>query len=734
MESLRGQGGEGSAADDEAEPTLAARMGATAERLAELEPRLSAARADEQTALVTQLEREREILTRTQQRQRQLESALAEQERLAEELEVRQSELDAYLASAQLEEVDADFFTLEEARDELDEAVKRADLLDKTRLAALRQKDLAERAVETALRQERRAGDAIARAAGEVEEAAARQNLRESELESAAAQELLRVRVAEVGQAEQKIDVQRLLVSRARARVERLQERVSFAEEDYGKKSAELDAQKATLESRLEKLTDRQARTESNLLRARELQPEGAELSEEKRAELEFYELELSLFQDEIEALENAKDRVDTLRDAWDRRRRLSQSDLEPGECAAWDAEANEWLTDLEVDESIRTPQLETVRAHLQEAQRADDTSPYFDPVARLQESADILSDSLGDIAAARQVIHRLREEIAAETQRIPWGERLRAVGDWVQRMWEYELIPLDDRSITVRKVVLGLTIVFLGGWLARRFSRLLGYWLERRFQIDKGGTAVAQTLTFYALVVLFFLLALKVVNVPLTAFTIFGGAIAIGVGFGSQNLINNFISGLILLMEQPVRVGDLIQVGDLQGNVERIGARSTVVRTGSNIEIVVPNSTFLEKQVVNLTLSEPKVRVHVRVGVAYGSPTREVAKLLRRAAEEHGRILKSPEPIVLFEDFGNDALIFEVHFWIRMRRVMDRRTIESDVRFIVDGLCKGAGITIAFPQRDVHLDTQSPLEVHVMTPEPPAASGLPGVTSSEEA
>ncbi|MFG0315709.1 MAG: mechanosensitive ion channel family protein, partial [Planctomycetota bacterium JB042] len=198
------------------------------------------------------------------------------------------------------------------------------------------------------------------------------------------------------------------------------------------------------------------------------------------------------------------------------------------------------------------------------------------------------------------------------------------------------------------------------------------------------------------------------------TAFTILGGAFAIGIGFGSQNLMNNFISGLILLVERPIRVGDLIQVGDLLGIVERIGARSTLVRKPSNVDIIVPNSTFLESNVINWTLSDDTYRTWVSVGVVYGSPLREVSKLLRKAVDEHGLVLKSPEPTLLFTDFGDDALQFEIHFWIRMRREMDRRRVESDVRFRIDGLFREAGIVIAFPQRDVHLDTARPLQVRV--------------------
>ena len=167
--------------------------------------------------------------------------------------------------------------------------------------------------------------------------------------------------------------------------------------------------------------------------------------------------------------------------------------------------------------------------------------------------------------------------------------------------------------------------------------------------------------------------------------------------------------------------MGDLIEVENLLGSVEHIGPRSTRVRSADNVDIIVPNSSFLEHNVVNWTLSDDRYRAHVVVGLAYGSPTRNAAKLIRRAVEEHGKVLKTPKPIVLFTDFGDNSLVFEVHFWLRMRRLMDRRTIESDIRYRIDALFREAGIVIAFPQRDVHFDAVKPVEVRVLAGQPPS-------------
>ena len=282
--------------------------------------------------------------------------------------------------------------------------------------------------------------------------------------------------------------------------------------------------------------------------------------------------------------------------------------------------------------------------------------------------------------------------------------------------IWRFELVSIEDRTISVGTIAAALALFVMGYLVSRRASRLLGRLMTRRLRVETGVAAAIQGLSYYFLLALFLLLALKTVNIPLTAFTVLGGALAIGVGFGSQNVVNNFISGLILMLERPIKVGDIVDVEGTFGRVERIGARSTWIKTFANIHIIVPNSSFLEKNVINWTHTDDVVRTSVEVGVAYGSPTREVDRLIRRVLQEHGRILDKPPPSVLFTEFGDNALIFRAYFWLRVPEMMDRRRIESDVRFRVDHLFRDAGIEIAFPQRDVHLDAVRPLPVRLVS------------------
>jgi small-conductance mechanosensitive channel len=168
-------------------------------------------------------------------------------------------------------------------------------------------------------------------------------------------------------------------------------------------------------------------------------------------------------------------------------------------------------------------------------------------------------------------------------------------------------------------------------------------------------------------------------------------------------------------MSERPVRIGDFIELDDNRGTVETIGNRSTRIRRIDGVHLLVPNSQLLDRMVVNWTLVDKKFRTTVRVGVVYGSPVRLVETLLYRAVKEHSETLKEPAPVVIFEDFGDNALIFDVFFWCVAQAERDLRMIRSDIRFRIDELCAEHDIVIAFPQRDVHLYAKTPIEVRAV-------------------
>jgi potassium efflux system protein len=313
------------------------------------------------------------------------------------------------------------------------------------------------------------------------------------------------------------------------------------------------------------------------------------------------------------------------------------------------------------------------------------------------------------------QLSQRLLDEIAAKREHIDLWGKLTGITSQIRNIWNMELWVIDEHGVTVKKVVVALIILIVGLIFIKK---IITFWIRRlliRTHMKETTAAAIEKIINYITVFLILLFALRVVNIPLTLFTFLGGAVAIGVGFGAQNLINNFISGFIIMAEQPIKIGDLIEIEGNFAMVEEIGARCTRIRTGGNVQILVPNSSFLEKNIINWTLSDKEVRAQITIGVIYGSPVREAERILLQVADEHKRVRKFPKPFVLFNDFGDNALIFDLYFWISMNRIMDRRIIESDIRFRIDELFREAEIVIAFPQRDVHIDIHKPLEFRLV-------------------
>ena len=173
-------------------------------------------------------------------------------------------------------------------------------------------------------------------------------------------------------------------------------------------------------------------------------------------------------------------------------------------------------------------------------------------------------------------------------------------------------------------------------------------------------------------------------------------------------------------MSERPVRIGDFVELDDNRGIVENIGNRSTRIRRIDGVHLLVPNSQMLERVVINWTLVDKNFRSTVRVGVAYGSPVRRVEALLLQTAAEHPLVLKEPAPLAIFEDFGDNALIFDLFFWCEGFGERDLRQIRSDIRFRIEELFRENEITVAFPQRDVHLFPAAPLSVRVEQARPP--------------
>jgi small-conductance mechanosensitive channel len=282
---------------------------------------------------------------------------------------------------------------------------------------------------------------------------------------------------------------------------------------------------------------------------------------------------------------------------------------------------------------------------------------------------------------------------------------------DDLQKYWNFPLVTLNSGAqMTVGQLTLTLLVLVLGLILAWYLQRLIGRQLIKA-KVDPNVAQTIQRVLFYGILIGLFIMVLSMLNIPVTALAFVSGAVAIGIGFGAQNIINNLISGWILMSERPVRIGDFVEIDTHRGIVESIGNRSTRIRRIDGVHLLVPNSQMLERVVVNWTLVDRNFRTSVRVGVVYGSPVRLVEELLYKAATEQKEVMAEPPPVVVFEDFGDNALIFDVFFWSSAMGERELRLVRSDIRFRIDEYCRENDIVIAFPQRDVHLYAKTPIE-----------------------
>jgi potassium efflux system protein len=395
-------------------------------------------------------------------------------------------------------------------------------------------------------------------------------------------------------------------------------------------------------------------------------------------------------------------------------------------------------LEDIRVWKAFATGQISVVQSELTEQAIRQEGLGQSPDVMRYEAAAtetltlravrlQQLDDELDRIDRS---LRRWVEEIGGSVKELPWTDR--AALAWSQvlgvarSVWNFELFSVEDtvelqgqkvsvsRGVTVGKSV-GAALLFIFGYLiAGRLARRLERALTGHFGVDP---AQARTVRRWSLTLVGFILLVLTLNlaqIPLTVFAFMGGALAIGVGFGTQTIIKNFISGLILLMERQIRVGDIVDIDGTTGTVTEVNLRSSTIKSFDGVAAIVPNSTLLEGKVTNWTMSDPKVRRIVRVGVAYGSPTDEVARRMLECAQRHGLVVKSPEPQVMFEDFGDSNLVFGLYFWIDVQAGTSGQVVMSDLRFMIEKSFAEGGISMAFPQRDVHLDATRPLQVEL--------------------
>ena len=281
--------------------------------------------------------------------------------------------------------------------------------------------------------------------------------------------------------------------------------------------------------------------------------------------------------------------------------------------------------------------------------------------------------------------------------------------------IWKYKLITIAGVKLTLGSLLVALILLLFSSRLSKMVVRLIERRLIHRFVDDKNSQVTYGTFAFYGCLAGFVTLSLTIAGIPLTVFTVLGGALAIGVGFGSQNIVNNFISGIILLVEQPVRVGDIVELDNVLGTVLSINTRSTKIKNADGKIFIVPNSFFLEKTVLNASYESTNLRNIVNFSVAYGSDVQLIENICMDLMLNTEGIEQGPVPQVIFNNFGESTLDFQMIFWCNIDKVTPP-LVKSNLRYKLDMKFREHKIEMAFPQRDINLKLNKSLDVKLLS------------------
>lgn len=351
-----------------------------------------------------------------------------------------------------------------------------------------------------------------------------------------------------------------------------------------------------------------------------------------------------------------------------------------------------------------------------------------------VDEEIDNTREVYAEVGRVRQLLQISDEEIKSKESRLSFTQILQTVQitTWGigKSIWNYEIFAIDDtmivdgrevkikRSVTIGKSIGALTILIVGFMVITRLIRR-----TLALAVTKGNLGASKSvilgrwLVFIAGITLI-ITAFNLVEIPLSAFAFFGGALAIGVGFGTQNILKNLISGVMLLIEKPIRIGDLVEIDGVTGTVTSIGIRFSTIHGSQGTDTLIPNSSLVEHKLINWTYTTPDVRKDIKLTVGYNSNPQQVQEILLAISNAHPQVIRTPSPLVTLDDFGDNGLTFNLQCWLRLETGLNVNQVLSDLRLKILEAFTEAAIEFPFPQRMMQFDKTASIEVR-MAPEP---------------
>ena len=285
---------------------------------------------------------------------------------------------------------------------------------------------------------------------------------------------------------------------------------------------------------------------------------------------------------------------------------------------------------------------------------------------------------------------------------------KLSDVIDFVQTFMNFKLFEINKTAITPSSIFMFVVFIAVFAVTSRLLQRVLKGQVFSRLSIDEGMQYTLTRITHYLIMIVGAVVAFQFIGIDLTGLAIIVGFLSVGIGFGLQNITSNFVAGLILLLERPIKIGDRVMVGDQEGDVMEINMRSTTIRTLKNIAVIVPNSEFVSSKLENWSYGDETVRLDIDVGVSYDSDLEIVIRCLKEVAAEHPEVLRKPAPDVLHLGFGDSAWNMRLRVWLAHPR--RHPEVHSDINCAIVRKFRENGVEIPFPQRDLHVRSALPL------------------------
>ncbi len=389
--------------------------------------------------------------------------------------------------------------------------------------------------------------------------------------------------------------------------------------------------------------------------------------------------------------------------------------------------QGRQYLTQMIAEKSLAAYE---ISEQIQNAKDAAEKAFLTDLLKPINEQLDSARSVFAVVDRVRQLLEVTGEELVGRERRLSWSEKLEATSVTttaaMKSVWNYEIFAVDDsilvdgreiktkRSITIGKSVGALAILVIGFMLiSNLIRRTLAFAVDKAHLTTSKSVILGRWLSLLLGVTLI-ITAFNLVEIPLSAFAFFGGALAIGVGFGTQNLLKNLISGVMLLIEKPIRIGDLVEIDGITGVVTSIGIRFSTIHGAQGTDTLIPNSVLVEHNLINWTYSTPNVRKDIKVSVSYSTNVEQVREILFNVTQSHPLVMRTPEPLITLDDFGDNGLLFNTQFWLEIKAGVNSNRVMSDLRFMILKAFTDAGIDLPFPQRVLQFKEGTSMPVRI--------------------